>query len=314
MLDIFKNVFKGNSTPIKKSGNILKNISVLFIDDDIDFCKNVKMHMEKRVGTLLFANDSNEALEIYNQHKPDIIVCEINIEEMDGIELSKIFKSISKNIPIILISYLNDIKVLKKVIDVKIDKFISKPIKNINIILEAIEKMAFELKNHYLKSDMHCKEIIDPLTKTYNRYKMNELIIFQINKNKRFKTIFSLALLKPDDFKKINETHGYKAGDEIILKLADFIQKNIRSVDILGVWSENIFLIILPQTDENGALKFAENLKNKINNAKFNEDEKITVSIGLSEFKKEDDFASITKRVEEALKRAKTFGLNRISF
>ncbi|UTJ05509.1 diguanylate cyclase [Arcobacter roscoffensis] len=154
---------------------------------------------------------------------------------------------------------------------------------------------------------------VDKLTGVYNRTKLDEVLEKEINRSKRFKRDFSIMLIDIDDFKNINDTYGHLVGDKILIALADLLKIHTRNVDTVGRWGGEEFLIICPETDKLGAVKLAKYLQVKINEFTFEENLKITVSIGLSMFK-EDTSDTILKKADIALYDVKENGKNSIEF
>lgn len=152
----------------------------------------------------------------------------------------------------------------------------------------------------------------DSLSGLYNRRFMNQKLEEEISKYKRYKTPFSLLLIDIDYFKKINDTYGHDKGDLIIKQISSLIQQNIRNTDISARWGGEEFLILAPNSDLNGALKLANNLKELIENAQFEVKQKITISAGVSVFEENLNQEKLLKLADNALYKAKGSGRNRV--
>ena len=121
----------------------------------------------------------------------------------------------------------------------------------------------------------------------------------------------ALLYLDIDHFKKINDTYGHEKGDEILKLLAQVLKNSFRKNDIIGRWGGEEFIVVLPKTDYDIALKLAERLRNRIENKDFN-GIKVTVSIGVSEFQNKKEFEKALERADEALYNAKNNGRNQV--
>lgn len=125
----------------------------------------------------------------------------------------------------------------------------------------------------------------DELTKLANRHStMNELdkYIDKFNKNK---DIFSIIMLDLNDFKRINDTLGHDAGDKLLVKIAQAIKDGVRTDDIACRLGGDEFIIICPNTDEIGAKKVANKIKQRISKIKVELPNKIwqaDSSIGIA--------------------------------
>jgi len=127
-------------------------------------------------------------------------------------------------------------------------------------------------------------------------------------------------LIDVDRFKSVNDTHGHLAGDAVLQSLGEiFLDKDIfREKDITGRWGGEEFLVILPDTDINDAIKPADRFIRKLEGKEFigakGVSFKVTVSIGISQSSPYDQSKEdIIKRVDEALYWAKSNGRNRLA-
>ncbi|MBU1990100.1 GGDEF domain-containing protein [bacterium] len=157
----------------------------------------------------------------------------------------------------------------------------------------------------------------DPLTNMYNRRYFADMSEKIIAYAKREKEPVSLIMLDIDDFKKINDTYGHTTGDEIIKLLSERLNLLSRESDITARFGGEEFAMILPKTDLKNALKFAEKIRHDIEKVEYtstNETIRFTISIGVDEFKKDQDRAIDTSinRADKALYKAKESGKNRV--
>jgi diguanylate cyclase (GGDEF)-like protein len=144
---------------------------------------------------------------------------------------------------------------------------------------------------------------IDGLTNIYNRKKFNKDI--QENFDKIKKESSYLMLIDIDHFKKINDTHGHPAGDKVLKTLTDLISQNIRQNDIFYRIGGEEFAIISTQNSDKDEKKFAEKIKNIIENHNFEDIGKVTISIGFTKLKENETYLECYKRADEALYEAK---------
>jgi len=144
---------------------------------------------------------------------------------------------------------------------------------------------------------------IDGLTKIFNRKKFN--IDIQNNINKNLTNEMYLMLIDIDYFKTINDTYGHPTGDKVLEELTDIISKNIRSNDKFYRIGGEEFAIISTQKNKEDEKKFAEKLKKIIEEHKFEEVGHLTVSIGFTKYKPNENYLQWYKRADEALYEAK---------
>jgi len=151
----------------------------------------------------------------------------------------------------------------------------------------------------------------DSLTGLFNRQAFKNLLINEMERAKRYDTSFSLIILDIDNFKSINDTFGHQAGDRVLVNIAELLRQNVRTVDCVGRWGGEEFLILLSETRGNEAALVAEKLRNALVSHKFDE-AVITASFGVTIYQRDDTPDIIIKRVDELLYRAKDRGKNRV--
>lgn len=152
----------------------------------------------------------------------------------------------------------------------------------------------------------------DKLTKLFNRSKFEDVLKEKYQKVKRYKRDLSIAILDIDFFKKVNDDYGHQVGDDILKELADICSKNIRATDFFARWGGEEFVLLMDETDSKSANIVCEKLRLAIKNHKTPNLPQITISIGISEFKKDDTKEEFFKRADNALYEAKENGRDRV--
>lgn len=157
----------------------------------------------------------------------------------------------------------------------------------------------------------------DGLTKLFVVRHFKEILEQEMAKAKRYNRPLSIILSDIDHFKRVNDTYGHLAGDFILREAANIFKSTCRETDIAGRYGGEEFIILLPETNRDGAVEFAEHLRKLVegltleyNNIKFN----ITISFGVAEFKDDTSVADLIKRADEALYVAKETGRNKVCF
>jgi len=153
----------------------------------------------------------------------------------------------------------------------------------------------------------------DQLTKLYNRHFIDESFKSEIQRSKRYTSIFSIILIDIDFFKKVNDTYGHEVGDKLLVKIAFTLKTHIRESDILGRWGGEEFLIICPQSSSVDAKVLAEKLRVEITLLKCADMPSQSCSFGISQYRTTDsDQHNVIKRADDALYKAKKQGRNRV--
>jgi diguanylate cyclase (GGDEF)-like protein len=153
---------------------------------------------------------------------------------------------------------------------------------------------------------------IDALTSIANRRKFDEVLQYEMGRDKRYHNKLSLIFCDLDHFKHVNDTHGHKIGDEILKEFTQLISANIRNTDIFARWGGEEFVLLLPDTNIETATLTAEKLLIEIERHAFPYIGCMTASFGVTELVEDDTETSFIKRADDALYMAKDRGRNRI--
>ncbi len=152
----------------------------------------------------------------------------------------------------------------------------------------------------------------DKLTGLYNRNKFDDIYSKEIKRAKRYNNDLSMIIFDVDNFKIINDTFGHQAGDEVLKDIARISLENIREQDIISRWGGEEFMILLPQTNKQGAVIVANKIRMSIESHSFtNNLLKITASFGVTQFcVKNDEEDSFMSKADKLLYNAKDMGKN----
>jgi diguanylate cyclase (GGDEF)-like protein len=115
-----------------------------------------------------------------------------------------------------------------------------------------------------------------------------------------------------DFFKQINDSYGHNSGDEVLSRLAKLLEGSKRSTDYLGRWGGDELLLLLTDTNLQGAAMVAEKLRSLVENHTFPHNRHLTISLGASEYCTQDNVAGFIGRADAAMYRAKRGGRNRV--
>ncbi len=172
----------------------------------------------------------------------------------------------------------------------------------------------FKMKYQYTEKEF--MSVLDGLTGLYNRRQFELGLEQEFNRTKRHPADFSLAILDIDFFKKVNDTYGHQYGDYVLKTVADLMKASFRKTDLLYRYGGEELVMIMPETNIEGALIPVQRLRRSIEEYGFDYNgvkAKVTASIGLTmnfgEFKTATD---LLKSADEALYKAKESGRNRV--
>ena len=180
---------------------------------------------------------------------------------------------------------------------------------NLNVYLTCSSKR----KQFIVNRELLTLSTTDPLTGIYNRAKLDEELDKWINYSNRYAYPLSLIIFDIDDFKKVNDSKGHLAGDEVLKNIVATIKDCIRNTDVFARWGGEEFTILLPNTDIEQAGKMAERMRRCISEKQMHESVKnISCSFGIATFEKDDSPQSLFQKADALLLQAKAGGKNRI--
>lgn len=154
----------------------------------------------------------------------------------------------------------------------------------------------------------------DALTGTLSRRAILEALNEEVERARRHGHALTCLMLDLDRFKTINDTHGHQFGDKALHRIAQVISDLCRTSDHLGRYGGEEFLMILPETRIDGAVRLAERVRLAVAETSLDRHEKrITLSIGATEWRDDESSAStLIAEADRALLEAKAAGRNHV--
>lgn len=156
----------------------------------------------------------------------------------------------------------------------------------------------------------------DPLTGLPNRRYLESFLNYKLDEYSRFQKPFAVVFADIDNFSAFNNTYGHDVGDLVLKNIAKSFRQNTRKNDLIGRWGGEEFLGILTvNTDYDGTI-LAEKIRQLVDNTEVMSKEgplKVSISIGVTTVKKEDNAESIVKRADELMYQSKENGKNRVT-
>jgi diguanylate cyclase (GGDEF)-like protein len=163
--------------------------------------------------------------------------------------------------------------------------------------------------------DLRRLATVDPLTGVLARNGLGEQALRLMSEARRYRRPLSALLLDLDEFKAVNDTLGHQAGDALLRDLAASARRVLRAEDVLARVGGDEFVALLPSTDAAGARVVAERLRDALHRAAAGRDggdAAAPMSVGVAQFRADDDLASLMQRADQAMYRAKRAGGDRV--
>lgn len=155
--------------------------------------------------------------------------------------------------------------------------------------------------------------ITDKLTQLHNRRKLDDALQKEIERSKRYGLPLSAIMFDIDFFKRVNDTYGHQAGDEVLIHVARLLKENVRGSDVPGRWGGEEFLVVCPETDVDGACLLAEKLRAIIAAHEFPTIGHKTCSFGVASLSQDESADALIGRLDAVLYCAKEEGRNRVA-
>ena len=295
--------------------------TILIVDDERDIQTFIKFKLQKIGYHIVTANNGYEAIEKLKTFHPDLVLLDIRMPIMDGFKTCDFIKNHKdyKDIPVIIVSVLADIKDKATAYKMGADDYMTKPIDIITLAARVRSMLEVRRLREKFIRERDKKAITDNLFDYQHLFERLEAEIARCRKEKK---PLSIMYIDVDYVKFINLKYTTKGGDIVIRTVRDTIINELWNSGIVLSSNSDKFFIIQPGLDENKANLAAENLLKKVRQIPLpfdmviSQDVKITeitVSIGTVTWDKTEAASSekLLKLVETALKNAKTEGRNR---
>jgi diguanylate cyclase (GGDEF)-like protein len=263
-----------------------------------------------------------QALKVAQENKPDLVLLDVMMPDLTGYEVCRALKinPETASIPVIFLTAKGEIFDRIEGLDVGAHDYIAKPFhpeelkaRVRNAIRHKEEKEKLIQETVALKA----QTIIDELTGFYNRRYLDERLQEELARAKRYNYPISLALISADGFEQIRKTYSRARGDSIIKQIGEIMKRNIRAIDIVTRFQDEVFAVILPQTGQEGAAVFGEKIRKIIERHLFYgipEKTRITSGTGISAYEV-DNIGEMEPLISEAIKalqQSKNDGGNKV--
>jgi diguanylate cyclase (GGDEF)-like protein len=287
-------------------------MKILLVDDDQSILEILTDLMAIFEHDYVTAQNGVEAIEKLKHNFFDIVLTDMIMPDIDGMELLKHIKKNYPNIKVMIVTGYDRAFTYTDVIRAGASDFISKPF-NTDELEAKINRLVREIE---LMSQLELLSISDGLTGLYNRRHFDAKIFEEVRRAHRQSHDLFLAVIDVDNLKKMNDKYGHLAGDKLLKSVGDIIKHCIReNVDWPFRYGGDEFCVILTQVTRDQAISTSERLIESFNEKKL----PLTgLSIGLAQFARSqdatwtEDIDDLVKRSDKALYKAKQTGRNRV--
>lgn len=312
-------------------------VTILVADDNPTNVLLLARSLEKHGYRVMTADDGAAALEMARRHQPDLILMDVMMPELDGLEVCKTLKSDAStaSIPIIFVTARTDPGNVVEGLSTGGADYIIKPF----IIREVLARVAVHIRLRQYEKELLARNAelerlseqlaemnvelaqltrTDPLTGMLNRRAWHEAMLLESERAARTGSPYALAMIDVDHFKAYNDRYGHQQGDECLIAIARAILGCCRCTDLTGRYGGEEFVLLCPDTGVDGVKELAERVRSAvaskaIEHAGSPVAPHVTISIGVSVAQTGLTWEEIVNRADEALYEAKRAGRNRVS-
>lgn len=292
---------------------------ILIVEDEETVASTLQEYLEIVGYESSVVNTAGEAIKALNTGHIDMVITDINLGGMDGLDLTEEIKK-EHNVDVIVMTGYSEEYSYESVISKGASDLIFKPIRFEELVLR-IKRVLRERQLSQGQIEMMGRlkklAITDGLTKLFNSRHFYNQLELEIDRSNRYSHALALLLLDIDYFKKYNDTYGHLEGDKVLVRLGKTITTCLRSMDSAYRYGGEEFTVILPETKGEEALAVAERIRVMVENERFSPrpgtNVPITISLGVTEFHPKEKIETFVKRADEAMYLSKEQGRNRVS-
>ena len=293
--------------------------TILIIEDEEDILSLLSSLLASEGYNVITACNGSQGLDRFHQHSPDLILTDVRMPIMDGIEVLREVKTKESDTEVIILTGHSDEATAIDCLRLGAYDYFCKPLEDIDVLLTAVarvlEKRDLELKNRSLVKQLEEMSIKDSLTGLYNYRYLQKCLDEEIERSLRYGHKFFILMIDADHFKDVNDTYGHLFGDHVLKKLGELISNELRSTDRLFRYGGEEFLVIMNEITQKEVLRAVGRQIAAIRNHTFTfegQKAKVTVSMGGAFFPDDaDSKVNLIKTADQALYRAKDAGRDR---
>ena len=297
--------------------NGTKKMTILYVEDEEMVRNQIASLLEFMFANVIIACNGKEGFELYstNADSIDIILTDIQMPLLDGIEMSKQIKEVDPMVYIIALSAHQNFQVYQNAIDAGMDGFIIKPITAENLlrpIIRAIKRVEFYQKKECMedtdayRSQKEGMVTADELTSSGNKVKLDSYLY-----SKKYLTAI---LVNMDNFDRINSLYGYDVGDEVLKMAAEFLlELKSESAEFFRIVSDEFVYLFDKEVSKEDIEEFVMELVSRFqkhvietNVAKFT----LSCTIGIARGSSKD----VLKKAHIAMKETRQIGKEKFAF
>jgi two-component system, cell cycle response regulator len=294
---------------------------ILVVDDRVPSYEHMAAMLSTE-HTVDIEADPNAGLFHAAEGNYDLLIVSLALQNFDGLRLCSQVRSLdrTRNLPILAIADAENGTRLVRGLEIGVNDYLTRPIDKNELLARVRTQVRKKRYTERLRDNAQRSiemAITDALTGLHNRRYMETHVGTLVEQALSRSKPLTVLVLDIDYFKSINDTHGHDAGDDVLREFALRIKKSIRGIDLACRFGGEEFVVVMPETDLAVATMVAERLRRRIASEPFSIQQgarsiEVTISIGIAALGRSDSPATVLKRADQALYRAKRDGRNRV--
>jgi two-component system, cell cycle response regulator len=298
--------------------------TVLAVDDSAIYRKLVEHSLSEQEYEVLYAKNGREALDLFAEHKPAVVITDWSMPDISGLELCRRIRQDFQGFHshLILLTSNSDKEQVVEGLAAGADDYLTKPFHSGELVARvavgrriAALHREIQAKNHLLEE----MALTDALTGLPNRRAVDVWASRELSAAARHDFAFWVVMADLDSFKKVNDTYGHDAGDSVLKTFAEILKTHTRQSDLCARLGGEEFLVMMTHSDRGGTKTAVERIRKQFENTNFTLGGSIvtaTASFGIAGFRgnKPPDWNALVECADTALYAAKHKGRNRIEF
>ena len=295
---------------------------ILLVDDRVSSADQIISAMRGK-AVVDIEKDPQEALIKGMAGNYDLFIISLGLADFDALRLCSQIRSLerTRQMPILCLAETEDRPRVLRALDLGVNDFLLRPVDGNELIARVRTQIRRKRYADALRDNVQASmelAVVDPLTGVHNRrYFETHLAALVADAANRGRPL-ALMILDIDHFKSVNDTYGHGAGDTVLRAFAARVRKVVRTSDLICRLGGEEFVVVMPDTAIEIAVKIAERLRGEIEKNRFPIAEdgcaiEVTVSIGLAERRHDAEPEGLFQRADRALYRSKSGGRNRVS-
>jgi diguanylate cyclase (GGDEF)-like protein len=279
---------------------------ILVVDDEAHIRETLRKIIQRMGLQCETATDGIDALSKLQDGAYDIVISDIRMPRMDGMQLLKEISANYKGVDVLIMTAYHEDYSYTDVIESGATDFIAKPFKR-DELQAKIKRILYERN---LRAELMYLSIRDSLTGLYNRRYFYQKLQEEVERAKRQRHPLSLIILDIDHFKQYNDTHGHLEGDQVLASLGQILLTSIRqNVDTAYRYGGDEFAVLLIEADLGQASQVAERVRTSFEAKGI---DGCTLSLGVTQMKSQDESEDLIRRADQGMYQAKRAGGNRV--